>query len=87
MQDLLKYFWYSRKIKNLRFALLGVRKAYQRRGLETLLYVESFTSAKKLGYTGGEVSWIPENNTQVNKAIVSNGGKRTKTYRLYEIKL
>ena len=87
MQDLLKYFWYSRKIKSLRFALLGVRKAYQRRGLETLLYVESFTSAKKLGYTGGEVSWIPENNKQINKAIVSNGGKQTKTYRLYEIKL
>jgi 8-amino-7-oxononanoate synthase len=85
--DMLKYFWYSRKIKNLRFALLGVRKAYQRRGLETLLYVESFKSAKELGYTGGELSWIPENNKQVNKAILSNGGKLIKTYRLYEIKL
>jgi len=54
MQDLLKYFWYSRKIKSLRFALLGVRKAYQRRGLETLLYVESFTSAKNSDIPAGK---------------------------------
>ena len=40
-----------------------------------------------MGYTGGELSWVPENNRQVNKAILSNGGKLIKTYRLYEIKL
>lgn len=83
----LKSIFYSKKIDSVRFAMLGVRKAYRRRGLETLLYLESFKAAQALGYTGGELSWVPERDQTVIKAIKSSGGKHTKTYRLYEIKL
>jgi 8-amino-7-oxononanoate synthase len=85
--EMLKFYIYSKKIKSLRFTLLGVRKAFQRRGLETLLYLESFRAAQERGYTGGELSWIPEDGRMLNKAIVDNGGKRTKTYRVYQLKL
>jgi hypothetical protein len=64
-----------------------VRKAFQRRGLETLLYLESFRVAKARGYTGGELSWIREDNNLLNKGIKTIGGKRTKTYRVYQLKL
>jgi GNAT superfamily N-acetyltransferase len=64
-----------------------VRKAFQRRGLETLLYLESFRVAKARGYVGGELSWIREDNNLLNKAIETNGGKRIKTYRVYQLKL
>jgi len=85
--DMFKFYWYSKKIKSLRFTLLAVRKSFQRRGLETLLYMESFRQARELGYTGGELSWVPEDNRLLNKAIEANGGRRTKTYRVFEMEL
>lgn len=85
--DMVKFYWYSKKIKTLRFTLLAVRKSFQRRGLDTLLYLESFRRARELGYIGGELSWVPEDNRVLNKAIAANGGKRTKTYRVYEMEI
>jgi len=85
--DMLKFYFYSKQIKTLRFTLLAVRKAFQRRGLETLLYLESFRVAKARGYTGGELSWVREDNNLLNKGIKTIGGKRIKTYRVYQMKL
>jgi GNAT superfamily N-acetyltransferase len=85
--DMLKFYFYSKQIKTLRFTLLAVRKAFQRRGLETLLYLESFRVAKARGYTGGELSWVREDNNLLNKGIKTIGGKRIKTYRVYQLKL
>jgi ribosomal protein S18 acetylase RimI-like enzyme len=85
--DMLKFYFYSKQIKTLRFTMLAVRKAFQRRGLETLLYLESFRVAKARGYTGGELSWVREDNNLLNKGIKTIGGKRTKTYRVYQLKL
>jgi GNAT superfamily N-acetyltransferase len=83
--DMMKFYWYSKKIKTLRFALLGVRQAYQKRGLETLLYLESFQRARDLGYTGGELSWVPEDNLSLTNAVEAFGAKRSKTYRVFEM--
>jgi 8-amino-7-oxononanoate synthase len=85
--DMLNFYFYSKKIKTLRFTMLAVRKAFQRRGLETLLYLESFRVARARGYIGGELSWIREDNNLLNKAIETHGGKRIKTYRVYQLKL
>jgi 8-amino-7-oxononanoate synthase len=85
--DMLNFYFYSKKIKTLRFTLLAVRKAFQRRGLETLLYLESFRVAKARGYMGGELSWIREDNNLLNKVIETNGGKHIKTYRVYQLNL
>jgi len=85
--DMLKFYLYSKKIKSVRFTLLGVKNTYRRRGLETLLYLESFRNAKELGYASGELSWIPEDSMMINKAIETNGGKRFKTYRVYGMKI
>jgi hypothetical protein len=87
MTDMLKFYLDSKKIKTVRFTLLGVKKAYRHRGLETLLYLESLKNAQELGYASGELSWVPENNRTLNKTIVSNGGERYKTYRVYSMKL
>ncbi|MEW6517588.1 MAG: aminotransferase class I/II-fold pyridoxal phosphate-dependent enzyme [candidate division FCPU426 bacterium] len=83
--DMLSFYLYSRKIKSIRFALLAVKKEFRRRGLETLLYFESFRAAKHLGYSHGELSWVPEDNQQLNQEIAENGGRRIKTYRVYEM--
>jgi len=59
---LLKFFYYSRKIKTARVMLLGVKLAFQRKGIEALLYVESFKRGVEKGYPAAECSWILETN-------------------------
>jgi hypothetical protein len=49
-----------------------------------VLYLDTLMNAKRLGYSGGEISWTLEDNHLVNRAIEMMGGRRTKTYRLYQ---
>ncbi|MBX5481498.1 MAG: N-acetyltransferase [Myxococcaceae bacterium] len=74
----------SRKIKRLRLITLGIKAGYRRRGLDAILYLDTLRTARRLGYTGGEISWTLEDNDLVNRAIESMGGRRYKTYRLYQ---
>jgi hypothetical protein len=83
----LKFLYYSRKIKTVRVMLLGVKHAFQKRGLEGLLYVETFKKGIKRGYQNAECSWILENNVLMQHGIEAMGGKRYKTYRIYEATL
>ncbi len=81
---LIKLLWYSRKIKTARVVILGVIKEYRGRGIDTALYYKTFLTATQKGYTGGEMSWILENNEPMIKALEMIGAKRYKTYRLFE---
>jgi hypothetical protein len=84
---LLKFFYYSRKIRTARILLLGVKLAFQRKGIEGLLYVESFKKGIEKGYRGAECSWILETNPLMQHGIEAMGGRRYKTYRMYEMTL
>ena len=81
----LKFLYYSRKIKTLRVMLLGVKRAFQKKGVEGFLYVETFKRAIEKGYPESECSWILENNPLMQHGIEAMGGKRYKTYRIYEM--
>ncbi|MBZ4329613.1 MULTISPECIES: N-acetyltransferase [unclassified Corallococcus] len=81
---LVKLVLASRKLKRLRLLTLGIKEGYRRRGLDAILYLDTLRTAKELGYTGGEISWTLEDNHLVNRAIESMGGKRSKTYRVYQ---
>ena len=81
----LKFLYYSRKIKTIRVMLLGVKRAFQKKGVEGLLYLETFKRGIKKGYPEAECSWILENNPLMQHGIEAMGGKRYKTYRIYEI--
>lgn len=83
----LKFLYYSRKIKTVRIMLLGVKHSFQKKGLEGLLYIETFKRGTKKGYPQGECSWILENNLLMQHGIEAMGGKRYKTYRIYEAQL
>jgi len=87
LPGLLKFFYYRRKISTARVMLLGVKLAFQRRGIESLLYVESFRKGVEKGYRSAECSWILETNPLMQHGIEAMGGKRYKTYRLYEMDL
>ena len=84
---LLKFFYYSKKINKIRVMLLGVRHDFQKKGVEGLLYVETFRNGIKKGYHRSECSWILEENVLMQHGIEAMGGKRYKTYRIYEMDL
>jgi hypothetical protein len=81
---MVKFLYYSRKIKTVRIMLLGVKHSFQKKGIEGLLYIEIFKRGTKKGYPQGECSWILENNLLMQHGIEAMGGKRYKTYRIYE---
>lgn len=74
----------KKNINRCRMITLGVKKKYREYGLGPLIYVEYLKRAPALGYPVGEASWILEDNIPMNKAIAGMGGKKTKTYRVYE---
>ncbi len=73
-----------RKIDTGRLIALGMREGYRRRGIESLLVLETFLVGKKLGWKSGEISWTLEDNDLVNRMIEVFGATRSKTYRVYE---
>lgn len=82
--EMLKFLYYKRKITEARLVIMGVRHQFQKMGLESLLYLESFKAGKKLGYKGGELSWTLEDNHEVNNGIKKMGGKLYKQWRIYQ---
>jgi len=73
----------AKRIRRLRLITLGIKQGFRRQGLDAILYLDTITTARRLGYSGGEVSWTLEDNHLVNRAIESMGGVRSKTYRIY----
>jgi len=82
--EIIKFLWYSRKIHFCRTIALGVAPAYQRRGLDALLILESFDRGLRKGILGGELSWVLEDNKRMNNTFVSFGLQVYKRYRVYE---
>ncbi len=77
-----------RKKKNinlLRVIVLGVKPEFQKTGLDSLLYYEIGESARKLGISLGEASWVLDDNEMMNKGLTHTlNANRYKEYRIYE---
>ncbi|HUJ19097.1 MAG TPA: hypothetical protein VL197_14030 [Nitrospirota bacterium] len=82
--ELVKFLWYSRKISDIRVLTLGVKEEFRKKGIEGLLYLESFKAAVRRGYKRAEMSWILEDNMPMRKGCELMGGKVYKKYRIYE---
>jgi GNAT superfamily N-acetyltransferase len=83
----LKFLYYRRRIDAIRVMLLGVKEAHRKRGVEVLLYLETFRRGTAKGYPHAECSWILETNHLMRHGIEAMGGKIYKTYRVYEKRL
>jgi GNAT superfamily N-acetyltransferase len=81
---LAKMLWAARDIDRLRGLLFGIKDGYRRRGIDALLVQETFVQATRLGYQGGELGWVLEDDKLINRAIQATGAQRTKTFRIYE---
>jgi GNAT superfamily N-acetyltransferase len=80
----LKALWYGRKIRQARLLVLGVDPEFRRKGIEALLIFESLIRGKAAKFTGGELSWILEDNRLIIRDIEAMGAEHHKTYRIYE---
>ncbi|MBI4688830.1 MAG: N-acetyltransferase, partial [Nitrospirae bacterium] len=82
-----KALYYSRKIKDLRLLLLGIKKEYRNKGVDAILFREGFKGIKKGRYRRVEFSWILEDNIPIQRIIEMIGGMLYKQYRIYEKRL
>ena len=85
--SIIKALYYSKKIKDLRLLLLGIKPEYRNRGVDALLFREGFKGVKKGGYERVEFSWILEDNTPTQRLVEMIGGRLYKKYRIYEKRL
>jgi hypothetical protein len=82
---LLKLLWHSRNISSIRVITMGGILEFQNLGLGSILLDEIYRRGPAAGFPTGEMSWVLENNVMMNRAAELIGGRRTKTYRIYEM--
>jgi GNAT superfamily N-acetyltransferase len=73
------------RIDTCRILVLGVLPEYRRTGAAGVLFHDLASRAHALGYRYGEASWILEDNLMMIRAAETMQGRRTKTYRIYEM--
>ena len=78
------FFNKGRTVKRVRVGFLGVKPEYQHTGVAAKLYVEHFNAAEVRPQKGGEMGWILETNTPMNRGMEAMGGRIVKRYRVYE---
>lgn len=87
---LIKLLWHTKvrnKIDSARLVTIGVIPQFQKRGVDSMLYAESFTRGVELGYKWAELSWILETNELMLRAVGLMGAKLYKKYRIVEMPL
>lgn len=83
-KGLARFILKRRRIKSLRPYALAVVDEYRRCGLGSLLILESFKAAVKVGYEKAEISWVLSANNPMSNLAESAGSKKRKVYRLYQ---
>jgi hypothetical protein len=86
---LLPFGWWhflrkSRTIDRVRVGFLGVKPEFQHTGVAAKMYVEHFDMATVTPQTWGEMGWILETNTNMNRAMEAMGGRVVRRYRVFK---
>jgi len=87
---LLKLLWHTKirnKIDGARIIMLGVMPRFQKRGIDSMLYVSTYQRGVERGYTWAELSWILETNDLMRRGAEQLGAKMYKRYRIVEMPL
>lgn len=80
----LRFVTDRKKITRVRVFALGVKPEYQHTGVAAKFYVEHFDESERSRVKGGEMGWILEVNTAMNRGMEAMGGRIVKRYRLFE---
>ncbi len=71
-------------IHGIRTLVLGVLEGYRRRGITELLILATIEGGLANDLLDCEMGWTLEDNELITRSIESLGGKRIRTYRIYE---
>jgi hypothetical protein len=74
----------NRYIDQIRLLLLGIDARFRTTGLYPLLLFELHRQIAGSQYRRAELSWVLEDNRDINQPAEQAGAKRYKTYRIYE---
>ena len=73
-----------KKINYVRVLALGVNEEFRKAGVEAYFYAEIIQKAIDKKISGGEASWILENNEMMNKGLKNLNATIYKRYRIFE---
>ncbi len=75
------------KTRYVRILALGVKEGYRRKGIEAIFFAKNILQAKKDNIIAGEVSWVLENNPEMNASARKLNSELYKKYRIYRYNL
>ena len=81
---LFNILYHKRGIRSMRVVLLGVLEEFRTTGVAAALYTETIRRGLRLRYHDCEMSWVLDDNVLMIRSIELLGGRRFKTYRIYE---
>jgi GNAT superfamily N-acetyltransferase len=67
-----------------RTVVLALLPGYQRRGLDSLLILNTIEKAQQHGYIASELSWVMDNNVVLKNALDNLGAAIDKEYAMFE---
>jgi len=79
-----KLLFGRKNIKTVRVLLMGVRKKYRKLGLDFLMYQSVFEDGYEEGYRNVEMSWILDDNKNMNSTLQKIGADLYKKYVIYK---
>jgi GNAT superfamily N-acetyltransferase len=80
----LKILTGKKKIDIMRVWSMGVRYKYQKRGVDSVFYLETIREGNRKGYKGGDISWVLEDNLPMRQTAEKLGAHIYKTFRIYK---
>jgi hypothetical protein len=87
---LLKLLWLTKVkkvIKGIRVITMGVNREYRNRGVESMMFYNTYNIGIARGYTRAEMSWVLEVNEQMNTMARNIGATLYKNYRIMSMPL
>jgi hypothetical protein len=73
----------KKKIDMMRVVIMGVKKAFHVRGIDSVFYLETIKNGVRKGYKAAEISWVLEDNIPMRQTAENLGARIYKTYRIY----
>ena len=85
--NIFKLLWNKNKTRYVRIIALGVKEAYRKKGIEAIFFAKNILQARKSNVVAGEVSWVLENNEEMNSSALKLNSELYKTYRIFRYDL
>lgn len=87
---IVKLLWHTKvrsKVDGLRMITMGVVPSFQKRAVDSMLYIACYKAGVARGYSWAEMSWMLETNELVIRATAEMGAEQYKRYRIYQLPL